>query len=312
MKKLISFIFTFIIAMSMTSVMAEDEIGVILDGKKLEFDQNPVIKNDRTLVPFRGILEAMGATVDWNGDTKTVMAKRGDVEIKLVIDNKVMYKNNTAITLDVAPQVINDRTMVPARAVSESFSAKVGWDGKTKTVIISTDDIINKAVDYINNADEYHAVQTVSYILDSYEYKNVNELSFDNKNKILYEASIVHQNNVKIHENIFVANPDKGYSIQNGKVNEYQYNGNWKDMDFIGQENYFEFIEENDKYRIYKYSGTYELFYINKETAQIEKSIISKEDLNKESTGEKYTEDIVTLYYYKDGFSQQMWKKYDK
>lgn len=312
MKKLISFIFTFIIAMSITTVMAEDEIGVRLDGKKLEFDQNPVIKNDRTLVPFRKILEEMGATVDWNGDTKTVTAKKDDVEIKLVIDNNVMYKNNTPITLDVAPQVINDRTMVPARAVSESFAAKVGWDGNTKTVIISTDELVNKAVDYINNADEHHVIQTVNYILDSYEYKNVNEISCDNKNKILYEASIVHQNNIKIHENIFVANPDKGYSVQNGQVNEYQYNGSWKDMDFIGQENYFEFAGEDDKYKIYKYSGTYELLYINKETAKIEKSVISKDDLNKESTGENYTEDVVTLFYYNDGFSQQVWKKYNK
>lgn len=312
MKKLISFIFTFIIAMSMTSVMAEDEIGVVLDGKKLEFDQNPVIKNDRTLVPFRKILEEMGAAVDWNGNTKTVTAKKGDVEIKLVIDNKVMYKNNKEITLDVAPQVINDRTMVPARAVSESFEAKVGWNGETKTVIISTDELLNKAIDYINNVDEYHIIQTINYISESHKLKNVKEISFDNKNKITYRYNVIKENDKNLLETIFVANPDKGYSIVNGNINEYQYNGSWKDMDYVGQEQYFEFAGEDEKYRIYKLNGSYNLHYINKETAKIEKAVISKDELNEENNGMTYTEDVVELFYYNDGFSGQMWKKYNK
>ena len=47
--------------------------------------------------------------------------------------------NGEKITLDVPPQVVNDRTLVPARAVAESFGADVKWDGSTRTVIITLD-----------------------------------------------------------------------------------------------------------------------------------------------------------------------------
>ena len=76
MKKIIGIISAIIIGATSMHAMAADEIGVVLDGKKLTFDQNPVIKNDRTLVPFRGILEAMGAQVSWDGEAKKVTAKK--------------------------------------------------------------------------------------------------------------------------------------------------------------------------------------------------------------------------------------------
>jgi len=48
-----------------------------------------------------------------------------------------MTKNGEKIVLDVPPQIVNGRTLVPARAVAESFGAKVDWDGNTRTVIIT-------------------------------------------------------------------------------------------------------------------------------------------------------------------------------
>ena len=47
-----------------------------------------------------------------------------------------MTKNGEIIELDVPAQIINDRTLVPVRAVSESFNCKVGWDEATQTVAI--------------------------------------------------------------------------------------------------------------------------------------------------------------------------------
>ena len=111
-------------------------ITVLLNDSLIKFDQPPVIKDDRTLVPLRAIFEALGATVDWDGETQTVTSVRGDKEVKLSIGSNVLYVNSQAVELDVPAQLINDRTMVPVRAVAESFDCFVDWDGEQKTVII--------------------------------------------------------------------------------------------------------------------------------------------------------------------------------
>lgn len=117
-----------------------DEILVRVDGEYVNFDQPPAIVNDRTLVPVRAIFESMGISVDWNADTRTVTATRDNTSISLAIDSNVIYKTvngeTTQIEIDVPAQILGDRTMVPARAVAQSFGASVNWDGKTRTVII--------------------------------------------------------------------------------------------------------------------------------------------------------------------------------
>jgi competence protein ComEC len=110
---------------------------VILDDKTLTFDVPPTIENDRTLVPLRAIFEALGANVQWDGVTQTVTATKDDIEIKLIIGGQA-YKNGAPVTLDVPAKIINDRTMVPLRFVSEAFGCQVAWDGSTQTITITS------------------------------------------------------------------------------------------------------------------------------------------------------------------------------
>ncbi len=112
-------------------------IKVLLDDREIMFDATPVMKNDRTLVPLRAIFEALGAVVEWDQATQTVTSRKGGAEIKMTIGSNVMYKNGEAITLDVAAELISDRTLVPVRAVAESFNCYVGWDGLLQTVLIN-------------------------------------------------------------------------------------------------------------------------------------------------------------------------------
>lgn len=114
------------------------EIQILVDGVKVEADVPPVIVNDRTLVPVRAIFEALGAEVEWVAQTRTAQAVRGDIHVAIQIDNPVMKINDTELTLDVPAQIVDDRTLVPVRAVSESFDADVDWNGETRTVIITT------------------------------------------------------------------------------------------------------------------------------------------------------------------------------
>lgn len=120
------------------SSRAEERIPILIDGLEISSDQPPVIIEGRTLVPLRVIFEALGATVNWNNDTRSVIATRGDISIYLAIGSNTLYKNGQPVYLDVTAQIINDRTMVPVRAVSESLGANVAWDNDTRTVYVDT------------------------------------------------------------------------------------------------------------------------------------------------------------------------------
>lgn len=137
MKKL-AVLLTAIMTMSSVPAFASEHISVLVDGKQVIFDQQPMIKEDRTLVPLRGIFEAMGASVTWIDETKTVFAEKRMTYVSLQIGRKTLQKDNKEIALDVPAQIINERTMVPARAVAEAFDADVKWDADTKTVTINS------------------------------------------------------------------------------------------------------------------------------------------------------------------------------
>lgn len=96
----------------------------------------PIVTNGRTLVPIRAIIEAFDGIVGWDENTQSVFLTMDDDAIKLVIDSTVAYLNNKAQLLDVAPTVINGRTMLPIRFVAEGFNLGVAWEDKTQTVSI--------------------------------------------------------------------------------------------------------------------------------------------------------------------------------
>ncbi|MFF2796915.1 copper amine oxidase N-terminal domain-containing protein [Lysinibacillus xylanilyticus] len=127
-----------------TSTKAASAIKVEMDGDVIQFDQGAVSVNGRTLVPMRTIFEELESTVQWTAKTKTITANRGTKKITLVVGSKTATVNGQKITLDVPPQIINGRTLVPLRFISEALGAKVDWNNKTKTVSITTFEVSDR------------------------------------------------------------------------------------------------------------------------------------------------------------------------
>ena len=111
-----------------------------VNGVRKEIDPGrgtvPVVVKGRTLLPIRAIVEAMGGTVGWDGKANKVTIKMDKTTIILTIGKKQATVNGKTVTLDVAPQLLNDRTMVPLRFVVESLGAIVEWEDVTQTVTI--------------------------------------------------------------------------------------------------------------------------------------------------------------------------------
>lgn len=97
----------------------------------------PMIVNNRTLLPIRALVEALGGTVDWNDSEKKVTVNLGQNNIELWIDSKDTKINGEQKSIEVAPQIINGRTMIPLRYVIENIGYKVQWNADDKTIVIN-------------------------------------------------------------------------------------------------------------------------------------------------------------------------------
>ena len=136
-RKTITILLSLVFCFSFAAAAAAG-IGVQVNGNALTFDQPPIIDDGRTLVPLRVIFEALGASVEWEPSTQTITAVKDNTTVTLRIDSNILVKNGANIQLDVPAKIVGGRTLVPARAVAESFGADVGWDQSTQIVEIST------------------------------------------------------------------------------------------------------------------------------------------------------------------------------
>ena len=140
MKKMMPIILLLTAVMSTSTALADENITVMLNGQAMDFDVAPIIQNDRVLVPMRAIFEELHCSVDYTDidGRQIITAKLNENNsIGLVIGSDEMQIHNQKIKLDTAPIIVNDRTLVPLRAVSEAFDYDVNWDEDTKTVTIS-------------------------------------------------------------------------------------------------------------------------------------------------------------------------------
>lgn len=130
-------------AESMQIVLQVGNPMMTVNGTEKEIDPGrgtvPVVVNDRTLVPVRAIVEEMGGTVGWEEEQQQATLTLGTDTIRLTLGSKAAYLNDEMHTLDVAPESINDRTMLPIRFIAESFHFNVGWDEEQQLITITKD-----------------------------------------------------------------------------------------------------------------------------------------------------------------------------
>lgn len=141
-KKMIAGVLAIMIMLTLSSFAVSattptpDNVTVKVDGKVVDFpDQQPIIVNDRTLVPVRFIAESLGYDVDWNPVDNSAVIDGGKI-VLYIGTNKAKIKGKS-VTLDVASTLINDRTMVPLRVIAEALDCTVDWFGTNQMVLVN-------------------------------------------------------------------------------------------------------------------------------------------------------------------------------
>lgn len=214
-RKIISLLLTiFLISGIATPTLAADnDIKVLLDGEEIDFDVSPQLIQNRTMVPLRAIFEALGATVIWEDTTQTVSAQRGTDIVTATIGQVNMQVNNEIKEMDIAPLIINGRTLVPARFVAEAFNCKVNWDGENRIVYISTIENNTSDVNSITLNYEYYYLkpsQTLQLICTTEPFVSNPHITWESTSGISVD-------------NGFVSVIDKGYGM--AKVTAIADNG---------------------------------------------------------------------------------------
>lgn len=145
----------------------EDPIKVELNGEELFFDSDPYLNREynRTLVPLRTILEALGAVVTWDSETSSIVASRYRTEIKLKVDSNIVEVNGINNEMELPVLIRNDRSYVPARFITEYFGGQVGWIGETKTVVLT----IETLEQYFEEARTYESKGQYELAISAFE-----------------------------------------------------------------------------------------------------------------------------------------------
>ncbi|MBQ4087760.1 MAG: trypsin-like peptidase domain-containing protein [Clostridia bacterium] len=174
MKKFLLFftVFTMLLCIPVCSNAqnAKDgaDITVYLNDAPLSFDVSPIIIDGRTMVPVRTIFEALGSIVTWDVQTKSVNAEKDGTTVNLVVNSKTMFVNGKPKYLDVAPVIVDARTLVPLRAVAESFDCEVEWKQMNRSVFIRTDSDFTYQKPVLTAAEIYEKlIPSVFYIENS-------------------------------------------------------------------------------------------------------------------------------------------------
>ena len=238
------------------SAMAQDTIEVFVDGTPVAFaDQMPVIVDGRTLVPLRGVLEKMGAEVLWDDETKTASVIYDDIKTEITIGEDMLFKNGERIFIDVPASLINSRTMVPIRAISESFGVKVGWLEKERTVAISCDKVLNGGIEKVTQSNDFYwsGKGTLEYMGAQGEIEMILAKDSSNDISIMGTVLTVLADDEKIESRIFeVWESGKILTFKDGVLT-----GETADEDFFGGKNLLSFNQVYEKITSTKAYGVY-------------------------------------------------------
>lgn len=144
MKRISLFFFFLIASLLVVCTYAEADayasnqaVSLIIEGKQQQPEVPAELKKGRTFVPIRFIAENMGARVHWDKSTSLIEIVKDDVEIYMNLDSQEVIVNGQAFQMDTAPYLVQARTMVPVRFVSEFLGLDVGWQAEKRTVIIN-------------------------------------------------------------------------------------------------------------------------------------------------------------------------------
>ena len=117
---------------------ADDTIRIEIDGKPLVMEVSPEIESGRSLVPFKAIFEGLGLKIDWDSNLRIATAYNASMNVSVKLGVIYGNINGEVIQMDVPAKIVDGRTLVPVKFISEAFGNKVTWNADTRLISITS------------------------------------------------------------------------------------------------------------------------------------------------------------------------------
>lgn len=130
---------TLITASPLPSTATTGGISISIDGQPQSFATPPMMIEDRVYVPIRALLEAFGYTVTYDAQRQQAEAIKGSNHYLFHFATQgVTYENpiDRGYRVDAKLKIVDGRSMISARFLSELLGMDVTWDSQTQTVWI--------------------------------------------------------------------------------------------------------------------------------------------------------------------------------
>ncbi len=116
-----------------------DNPTMYVNGMATSFGENdtmPRLSGNETLLPIRGIMESLGGSVEWNEENKSATINYNGSTVVFTLGSNEVTVNGQSLTTDSAPEIINNRIMLPIRTVSDTLGLRLEWSEPTQTITI--------------------------------------------------------------------------------------------------------------------------------------------------------------------------------
>ncbi|HHV71715.1 MAG TPA: hypothetical protein GXX38_03775 [Clostridia bacterium] len=228
MKKFLAAVMIFIILISNGIAYGSNspKIEIELDGVQADFENYPVLKEGRVLVPVRSIFSRLNAEMNWKEESREAILIKDGTEIVLGIDKKQAKINGVDFNLDVPAQIFDGYTYVPLRFITQAFGYEVEWDQENYLVSIVTKSIARPEVEIygyygfgsynslLSNPEKLSKIAPMWFVLDgdgsiktNYPQDYQDALAFCRKNGIKIDAVLFQNNSSQLEQ--LLSSPDK-------------------------------------------------------------------------------------------------------
>ena len=113
-----------------------DTPTILVDGQIVHTDVPAIVDQGRVLVPLRGVLERLGARVDFDSAHNIVVAERSGAAVKVAVNSSDAWVNGRHVALDVPAREFGGRVEVPLRFIAQALGVAVDYDALSNTVVI--------------------------------------------------------------------------------------------------------------------------------------------------------------------------------
>ncbi|WP_250277517.1 N-acetylmuramoyl-L-alanine amidase [[Clostridium] colinum] len=180
----------------------KEKVYLYVNDKKIEnLPLEPIIIDNYTLVPARETFEKIGATVTWIKNTEQVQVVYKDIVVLMKINDINATVNGKLFKMSIPPKLINGKTMIPVRFVSEAVGLEVKWDNKTRIININESVIKDTTTETTSITETTTQVKNQEIIIEKIDMPDSDERTFAifaNKKIDKFEQIILEDGSVAI------------------------------------------------------------------------------------------------------------------